>query len=98
MPAQDTAGADFHQLPPLGFIAVECFFTRPPGDAWHEQTWPFPIVREMASGSSASQLVTSKMYDDAFINRFIEAGTKLAKRGCVGIITSCGFLALCQPQ
>ena len=84
-------------LPPLGFIAVECFFTRPPGDPWNEETWPFPLIKEMASGSSASQLVTGTEYDDAFLGRFVEAGLKLAEKGCVGIITSCGFLAMAQP-
>ena len=83
--------------PPLGFIAVECFFTRPPGDPWNEQTWPFPLVREMAKGSTASQLVVGQKYDDAFIDRFVEAGMKLADKGCIGIITSCGFLAMAQP-
>lgn len=86
------------QLPPLGFIAVECYFTRPPGDPWNEQTWPFPLIRERAEGSGESQLVTKGRYDHAFLDRFVDAGMRLAKRGCVGLITSCGFLAMAQPQ
>ncbi|KAF2164938.1 hypothetical protein M409DRAFT_24839 [Zasmidium cellare ATCC 36951] len=86
------------QLPPLGFIEVECFFTRPPGDPWNEQTWPFHLLRERATGSTADQLVTNGHYDQAFLDRFVAAGLRLAERGCVGIITSCGFLAMAQPQ
>ncbi|EMC93431.1 hypothetical protein BAUCODRAFT_125289 [Baudoinia panamericana UAMH 10762] len=84
-------------LPPMGFIAVQCYFHRPPGDAWNEQTWPFPLIRETAEGSKESQLVIGEKYDDTFINNFVEAGKRLADRGAVGILTSCGFLAMAQP-
>lgn len=87
-----------NNLPPMGFIAVQCHFTRPPGDPWNEQTWPFPLIRETAEGSRESQLITNEEYDEAFLNRFVEAGLKLAEQGCVGIITSCGFLAMAQPM
>lgn len=85
-------------VPPLGFIALDIHFSRPPGDAWNARTWPFPLIQIQAEGSTADQVVTSGMYDDAFIERFVQAGLKLADRGCVGIITSCGFLAMAQPQ
>lgn len=93
--------ADLHlknQLPPLGFIAIECFFTRPPGDPFNEQTWSFPIVRQLAVGTAESQVVSSTDYSDAFLDRFVNAGKILAEKGCVGIITSCGFLALAQSR
>ncbi|KAF2724604.1 hypothetical protein K431DRAFT_310149 [Polychaeton citri CBS 116435] len=86
------------ELPPLGFLAIECYFTRPPGDPWNEKTWQFPLIRETASGSSESQVVSRDDYSDEFLQRFIDAGMKLVEQGCVGIITSCGFLALAQPQ
>lgn len=85
-------------LPPLGFLAVEVDIFRPPGDPFNEQTWPFPLIREIVSGTSESQIVTKEAYDDAFIERFVAAGIKLAERGAVGIITSCGFLALAQTR
>ncbi|VUC35934.1 unnamed protein product [Clonostachys rosea] len=84
--------------PPLGFIATDIHFPRPPGDPFHEQTWPFPLIREQARGSTESDIVTGTKYDDAFIERFVEAGKKLADRGCIGIITSCGFLAMAQNE
>ena len=85
-------------LPPMGFLAVEVDIFRPPGDPYNEKTWPFPLIRETVTGTSESQIVTKDSYDDAFIERFVTAGLKLAERGAVGIITSCGFLALAQTR
>lgn len=85
-------------LPPLGFISIDIHFHRPPGDPYNDKTWPFPILREQAENSTESMVVTGKEYDEEFIDRFVEAGRKLAARGCVGIITSCGFLAMAQLE
>jgi len=85
-------------FPPLGFLAVEIDIHRPPGDPFHERTWPFPIIRELVPGTSESQLVSSTAYDDAFLDRFATAAKRLAERGAVGVITSCGFLALAQTR
>ncbi|KAJ5958923.1 uncharacterized protein N7479_006073 [Penicillium vulpinum] len=84
--------------PPLGFISIDVTLHRPPGDPFNEDTWPFPLIREKVDGSSESQVVCSGPYDDTFINKFVEAGERLSKRGAVGIITSCGFLAMTQPE
>lgn len=84
--------------PALGFIAIDVHFTRPSGDALNGNTWPFPLIRVQAEHSSVKQVVTNHTYDDAFIDRFVQAGLKLAAKGCVGIITSCGFLAMAQPE
>ena len=90
--------ADSSPLPPLGFLAVEVDIFRPPGDPYNEHTWDFPLIRELVSGTTESQIVTDKAYDDAFIERFVAAGLKLSERGAVGIITSCGFLAMAQKR
>ncbi|KAM5348620.1 hypothetical protein ACJ41O_008444 [Fusarium nematophilum] len=90
--------ADNTSAPPLGFLAVEVDIFRPPGDPFNERTWPFPLIREKVTGTGESQLVTNATYDDAFIERFVAAGLKLAERGAVGIITSCGFLAMAQTN
>ncbi|KAL3457655.1 hypothetical protein BJX64DRAFT_292892 [Aspergillus heterothallicus] len=91
------APKDRQSLPPIGFLAVECFFYRPAGDAFNENTWAFPIIRELAQGSKEGVLVSKGDYSEEFLSGFIEAGKKLAERGAVGIITSCGFLAQAQP-
>jgi hypothetical protein len=95
---QHISPAAYNSLPPLGFIAIECFFTRPPGDPFNQQTWSFPLIRELAVGTTESQVVTSADYDDEFLDRFVVAGQTLADQGCVGLITSCGFLALAQRR
>ncbi|KAJ5108936.1 hypothetical protein N7456_005611 [Penicillium angulare] len=84
--------------PPMGFLAVEVNIARPPGDPFNEQTWSFPLIRETVSGSSVADIVTDKQYGDEFIERFVAAGIKLAERGAVGIMTSCGFLAMAQKK
>lgn len=98
MPCQGLTFAGLVRLPPLGFIAIECFFTRPPGDPFNHKTWSFPILHELAVGTTEAQVVTSEDYDDTFLDRFVAAGQALARRGCVGLITSCGFLALAQGR
>lgn len=85
-------------LPPLGFIAVDVHFHRPPGDPSNGRTWPFPLLREQVSGSQLDNIVTKDQYPQQFIDSFVSAGLKLAERGCVGLITSCGFLAMAQPE
>lgn len=85
-------------LPPLGFLAVEVNIHRPPGDPYNPRTWPFPLLHELVPGSQEKQIVSKETYDAEFINRFVASGKKLAEKGCVGIITSCGFLAMAQRQ
>lgn len=94
----DTTGMSISALPSLGFLAVEVNIHRPPGDPFNDRTWPFPLLHELVPGSQESQIVTKNQYDEAFIERFVAAGQRLAERGAIGIITSCGFLAMAQPK
>lgn len=84
--------------PPLGFISLDIIIHRPPGDPFNTKTWPFPLIHEKARDTPESAVVTATMYDAAFLDRFVEAGQRLADRGAVGIITSCGFLAMAQSE
>ncbi|KAH8177911.1 hypothetical protein LIA77_02993 [Sarocladium implicatum] len=86
--------AQEHSSQPLGFISIDVFIHRPPGDPYNVATWPFPIIHERAANTPESAVVSATEYDDAFIERFVDAGERLAKRGAIGIITSCGFLAM----
>lgn len=90
------AGLD--NRPPLGFLATEINFHRPPGDGFNNRTWSFPIIQEVAEGSLLVQLVSGDEYSDEFITNFVRASEKLIAQGCVGIVTSCGFLAMAQPK
>ncbi|KAK9781617.1 putative Aspartate/glutamate racemase family protein [Seiridium cardinale] len=85
-------------LPPLGFICIDCKLHRPPGDPFNGYTWSFPLIHEKADNSPVSAVVSSDKYDDGFVDRFVDAGMRLAERGAVGIITSCGFLAMAQQE
>lgn len=85
-------------VPPLGFISVDVDIERPVGDPFNEATWPFPLLRELAEGSQLNNIVTSEIYPEEFLVSIVSAGEKLRQRGCVGIITDCGFLAGAQKE
>lgn len=84
--------------PPMGFICTELNFHRPPGDGWNERTWSFPLIRELGKGLFLERLVITKEYPEEFIQNVVNAGQSLADQGCVGILTSCGFLAMAQRE
>jgi hypothetical protein len=92
------ANMNTQSLPALGFLAVEVQIHRPPGDPSNHNTWPFPLIRAVVPHSSESQIVTANAYPSDLIDHFVKAGQELVEKGCVGIITSCGFLALAQRE
>lgn len=81
----------------MGFISLDIHFQRPPGDAYNEGTWSFPLIREEAKVTE-TEVVLPRKYDAEFLDRFVDAGLRLAERGAVGILTSCGFLLMAQPE
>ncbi|CAG9996993.1 unnamed protein product [Clonostachys byssicola] len=87
-----------NERPPLGFLATEINFHRPPGDGFNNRTWSFPLIQQVAKGSLLVQLVSKDEYPEEFIENFVKASEILIAKGCVGIITSCGFLAMAQPE
>lgn len=91
-------GREKSSLSPIGFIAIDITFHRPHGDPWNAVTWPFPMVRVQAEGSTEAEVVKKGGYDASFLDRFVEAGRRLIEQGCVGIITSCGFLIMAQHE
>lgn len=92
------ADTNAQNLPALGFLAIEVQIHRPPGDPFNHNTWPFPLIHAVVPQSSESEIVTAHVYPSDVIDRFVTAGKELAEKGCVGIITSCGFLALAQRE
>jgi len=86
------------RLSPIGFIASEVNIHRPPGDPWNDRTWGFPVIKAVARGSTLGNLVSNDEYDPWFIDNFVAAGQELANKGCIGILTSCGFLAMAQNE
>lgn len=85
-------------MPPLGSLEMDIHFPRPPGDPCNDRTLPFPVLREEIRDSKLDQVVTDESYPTKFIDNVVEAGQKLAERGCIGLITCCGFLAMAQSE
>lgn len=92
------ANMNTKSLPALGFLAIEVDIHRPPGDPFNHKTWPFPLIHAVVPQSAEPQIVIANAYPSDLIDRFVRVGQELAEKGCVGIITSCGFLALAQRE
>jgi hypothetical protein len=73
---------------------LETAFARPPGDIGNAESFSFPVIFEVVPGASASLVVRGRA--QGLLEPFIEAGRRLADRGALGLMTSCGFLALHQ--
>ncbi|ODV94524.1 hypothetical protein PACTADRAFT_50403 [Pachysolen tannophilus NRRL Y-2460] len=87
-------------LKPLGAICLDYTddIHRPPGDPLNEESFSFPLVHEMVSNATLWKIVQSEPYTDEFLQYFVDACEKLAEKGAIGIITSCGFLAQVQKR
>ena len=81
---------------PLGILMLETRFPRILGDVGNPQTWPFPVRYGVVTGATPQAIVCEDI--DPFVQAFINKGRTLVAEGCVGIATTCGFLALIRPQ
>jgi hypothetical protein len=79
---------------PLGILMLETRFARIQGDIGNPASFAFPVIFEVVAGASASRVVRERA--DGLVDSFIAAGRRLARRGAVGLMASCGFLALHQ--
>ena len=80
----------------LGILMLDTRFPRIPGDVGNADTWDFPVDYAVVPGATPQAIVCE---DQApFVDAFVEQGTRLVARGCAGIATTCGFLALIRPQ
>ncbi len=59
------------------------------------ESWDFPVLLEVVRGATARRTVDgdARMLDD-----FVAGAKALVARGAVGVITSCGFLAVEQER
>jgi hypothetical protein len=80
--------------PPLGVVMLDTQFPRVPGDIGNPASFPFPVTYELVPGASAERVVAGRAA--RLVDAFVAAGQRLADRGAVGILTSCGFLVLHQ--
>lgn len=77
-------------------MMLDTTFERPVGDVGNAGSWPFPVIYKRIDGASARKVVSGR--DDDLLEAFVAAGNELIAEGACAITTSCGFLALRQPQ
>jgi hypothetical protein len=82
--------------PPLGILMLDTRFPRVPGDVGNAATWPFPVRYSVVRDASPERIVRGEAR--GLVEAFAAAGRELAAEGAVGIITTCGFLALHQRE
>ncbi len=82
--------------PPLGILILDTRFPRVPGDVGNPATWPFPVRYAVVRHASPERVVRGNAR--GLVEAFAAAGRALATEGAVGIITTCGFLALHQRE
>lgn len=84
--------------PFIGILMLDTAFERVPGDVGNPKTFGYPVRYQEIKGATASRIVSNEHPDDALVNRFVDAARRLEKEGAVGLISSCGFLSVLQPQ
>ncbi|HET9045584.1 MAG TPA: aspartate/glutamate racemase family protein [Casimicrobiaceae bacterium] len=80
----------------LGILALETSFPRIAGDVGCAATFAFPVRIAVVKGASVDAVVHRAR--ELLLSDFIDAGRMLAAHGCLGIVTTCGFLARWQRE
>ena len=81
---------------PLGVLTLDTAFPRIPGDLGCPGTYAYPVLFETVAGATPESTVHHR--DNRLLPAFVAAGRRLADRGAVGIVTTCGFLARWQKE
>ena len=82
--------------PHLGILMLETRFPRPLGDVGHPDSFEFPVRYATVHGATAARVVQGGA--QGLLQPFIDTARRLIDDGAVAISTSCGFLALFQPE
>lgn len=80
----------------LGILTLDTDFPRIPGDVGCAATFDFPVKYATVKGATPQEIV--HLASDAMLAHFIRAADELVEAGCVGIATTCGFLARWQRE
>lgn len=88
------------KLAPLGIMTtnVEGGLHRPPGDVLNDKSYDFPIISEIVTCATPENVVKSSRFTDEDIQGYVDTANKLVKRGAIGLITTCGFMAQLQNR
>jgi Asp/Glu/Hydantoin racemase len=81
---------------PLGVLTLDTAFPRIPGDLGCPETYAYPVLFETVAGATPETTVHHR--DNRLLPAFAAAGRRLADRGAVGVVTTCGFLARWQKE
>ncbi len=79
----------------LGVIMLDTRFRRLPGDIGHAASFPFPVHYAVAKSLADGAKIKPS---EETIEVFLSAVNYLVGLGVDGIVTSCGFLSIIQPQ
>jgi hypothetical protein len=80
----------------VGILMMDTVFPRLPGDMGNATTFHFPVEFSLIRGSTNERIVWER--DRSLLRPYIEAAQDLERRGTRAITTSCGFLAMFQPE
>ncbi len=81
----------------LGMMMMDTKFPRVVGDIGNAATWPFPVMYRVVRGAVPDRLAQADP-DVSLLEPFIETARQLEADGVRAILTSCGFLAIHQPE
>jgi len=90
------AKASQEPLAAIGIIMLDTTFPRIIGDVGNPDTFSFPVAYKKVTGACPKRVVEEG--DRSLIAPFIQAGQELVANGVKALATSCGFLALFQPE
>ena len=81
----------------LGVIMLDTKFPRLRGDVGNARTWPFPVRYRIVEGAIPERMAQADP-DPELLAPFLDAARALESEGVRAICTSCGFLAVNQPE
>ncbi len=80
----------------VGILMLESRFPRIPGDMGNAESWRFPVRFRVVRGATPKRVVMERA--EGLLEDFVAAADELARDGCDGITTTCGFLSLFQAE
>ena len=80
----------------LGILMLHTRFPRPSGDIGNPASWRMPVRYRTVPGASPQRVVRER--SAGLLPPFIDGALALVDEGARAITTSCGFLALLQPE
>lgn len=80
----------------IGVILLDTDIPRPIGDIGNARSFDYPILYETACGASTTKVVEDNA--TGLLDRFVEVGQRLIRRGVSIVSTSCGFVSIYQYE